>query len=265
MLVLLGLMDTFLGPIHIGVLAVIPLMLIGFFGNRWLAVVTAIICAAGFAALDNDVVRPLVQVHWNMQADAALFTIIFVAVLMTAERLRVSEFAAGADVLTSLANRRTLQHRIDEALDRARESQAHVALLFVDLDHFKDVNDRYGHSVGDRVLQYVSERLVHAVRAMDTVGRVGGDEFVVLLEDVIDRSHAERIASTIETVLSEPFRENGTVQTIGATVGVSTYPEDASDGASLIRAADARMYDRKREKARSAIQGSTGLSSSARN
>ena len=247
-LALLGAFDSLFGPVHIGVLAVIPLLVIGFFGRRGLAFVTAVICAAGFAALDNDLVHPAVRVNWNIEADATLFAIIYIAILLTAERLRASESAAASDVLTSLPNRRTVERRIDDALRRARHNHGRIALLFVDLDNFKGINDRFGHSVGDRFLKHASERLVHAVRAADTVGRVGGDEFVVVLEDVSDAAQPERVAATIESVLAEPFSDENAVQKIGATVGVSMFPGDGTDAASLLRLADTRMYARKRAK-----------------
>jgi diguanylate cyclase (GGDEF)-like protein len=248
LLAVLGVLDAYFGPLRIGVLAVIPLLMIGFFGTRALAFSTAIVCAAVFALLDNDIIRPMVYIKWNVQADAALFAIMFVAILVTAERLRASEFAAASDVLTSLPNRRALDRRIHEALARANLTQRRVAVLFVDLDHFKEVNDRYGHAVGDRVLQHVAERLMHTVRTVDTVGRVGGDEFVIVLEEVVDRADAQRIAASIEKVLSEPYHDGNIVANVGATVGISLFPADAADATALLRLADAAMYERKRGK-----------------
>jgi len=113
--------------------------------------------------------------------------------------------------LTALPNRRSLHERVGKALDRADKHGKLVALLYVDLDGFKDVNDRFGHSTGDRVRQNVAQRLLNTLRAVDTVCRLGGDEFAILLEDVPDRLHAERVATAVEAVLGTPFSNGETV------------------------------------------------------
>ncbi len=247
--------DVLVGEIHIGILSVIPLLLIGFFGSRRLALVTALLCAAVFAVLDNDILPPMFFVRWTMPTDALFLAVALVAILLTSERLRKSEVAARSDSLTALPNRRSLQERINNGLDRAEKRGKKVALLFVDLDGFKEINDRYGHTVGDHVLQHVAGRLLHAVRAVDTVGRMGGDEFVVLLEDVPDRLHAERVAIGIESVLGAPFSNSVPLPSIGATVGIAMYPSDAQEYGALIEFADRQMYQRKNEKRSAGLPG----------
>lgn len=240
--------DVIVGPVHVGILSVVPLLMIGFFGSRRLAVISALVFAALFAALDNDLLTPRFYVQWTAVTDGVFLAVALVAILFTAERLRKSEGAAHSDVLTSLPNRRSLHERIQSSLKRVQKNGKQIALLFVDLDGFKEINDQFGHATGDQVLQHVAQRLLHAVRAVDMVGRIGGDEFVILLEDVPDRMHAERVATGIESVLSTPFSNGVRLPEIGATVGVGMYPADAQECNALIDFADRRMYDRKREK-----------------
>lgn len=250
----LAALDVLFGPIHVGILSVIPLLLIGFFGSRRLALATALLCAVVFSVLDNDLVRPLFTVQWTIETDALFLAVTLIAILLTAERLRVSEVAARSDALTSLPNRRALQERAAKALERAKRSGKAIALLFVDIDGFKEINDRYGHATGDHVLKHVAQRLMHTVRAVDTIGRIGGDEFAVLLEEVQDRLHARRVAEGIESVLRAPYSNGETVPNVGATIGLGMYPADAVDFDSLMESADADMYARKREK-RQALGG----------
>lgn len=247
-LVLLAVVDALVGPIRIGILSIIPLLFIGFYGSRVLALLTALICAGVFSALDNDVITPTFRVQWTVPTDAVFMAVILVAVLWTVDRLRKSETAAASDSLTDLVSRRAFLQRLDRSVDRARRLGTRAGLLFVDLDGFKLVNDRFGHAVGDRLLRHVAQRLLHTVRAVDCVARYGGDEFLVLLEDVPDREHTERVARAVEAVLSAPFSNGEAVPRIGATVGAGLYPIDADEGTALIRVADERMYERKQRK-----------------
>lgn len=150
------------------------------------------------------------------------------------------------DPLTGLPNRRLLQDRLRQAMNHARRNKKHLALLFVDLDRFKPVNDAFGHGAGDELLQAVAQRLQTCVRESDTVARVGGDEFVVLLaviESVID---ASAVARKIHAALIEPLTlSQGQSVTISSSTGIAIYPEHGSDEAELTQHADAAMYQAK--------------------
>ncbi|MGE5547823.1 MAG: EAL domain-containing protein [Solirubrobacterales bacterium] len=151
-------------------------------------------------------------------------------------------YQANHDPLTRLPNRTLFQERLSRALARAHRNQALVALLFVDLDHFKQVNDTLGHLAGDQLLQTVAERLTGCTRQGDTVARLAGDEFTVILEDIQDARDAAVVAHKILHLLSEPFELNGTVANISSSIGVALYPADAGDPQGLVKLADAAMY-----------------------
>ena len=147
------------------------------------------------------------------------------------------------DTLTGLANRALLQDRLDHALERARRGRELTGLLFIDLDHFKAVNDALGHEAGDRVLTEVADRLVHAVRTGDTVARIGGDEFIILAETLSARSEARLIAARVLELLAEPIDLDGTAVTIGASVGIAF--DEVHNPDLLLRDADAALYQAK--------------------
>ncbi len=151
------------------------------------------------------------------------------------------------DALTGLPNRLMLRERLSHAIARARRQQSRLAVLFIDLDRFKSVNDSLGHRVGDQLLHLVAERIRGALRETDTVAREGGDEFLVLLEDVQEPEQAGRVAEKILKRLNQPYQVQNTQLQCGASVGVSLYPMDGEDEDQLISHADAAMFDSKRE------------------
>ncbi|MBK6471506.1 MAG: GGDEF domain-containing protein [Betaproteobacteria bacterium] len=155
--------------------------------------------------------------------------------------------AAERDALTRLPNRVLLIDRFARALAAARRSGGRVALLFLDLDNFKQVNDTLGHAVGDGVLKDVAHRLVTAVREADTVSRHGGDEFLVLLTDVTQPDDAARIADKLLRALADSRAASGAVHPLQASIGISVYPDDGDDIDLLIHRADLAMYRAKRE------------------
>lgn len=159
---------------------------------------------------------------------------------------------ANHDALTGLPSLRLLHDRLDRALARAERQQEQLALLFIDLNGFKPVNDRYGHESGDMVLKVVGQRLAGALRDSDTVGRVGGDEFVVILPDVSGREAAEQVRSKLETLVRQPIYLPApkVVVQVSAAMGLALYPEMARDAAGLLRRADQEMYARKAEQKR---------------
>jgi diguanylate cyclase (GGDEF)-like protein/PAS domain S-box-containing protein len=146
------------------------------------------------------------------------------------------------DFLTDLPNRMLLSDRLTQAISFARRRGNHLAVLFVDLDRFKLVNDSLGHAIGDQLLQSVAERLVTCVRSSDTVSRQGGDEFVVLLSQVEHAEDAAITARKMLTALSVPHSITEQTLQVTASIGVSIYPDDGLDGDALVKSADAAMY-----------------------
>lgn len=151
------------------------------------------------------------------------------------------------DALTGLPNRSLLADRVQQALTSARRSHAHLAELFIDLDRFKPVNDELGHAVGDQLLSEVALRLRRCLRESDTVARVGGDEFVVLLPVVGGSTDAIAVAEKILYALNQDFELAGQRVNIGASIGVALYPEHGSSEELLTKSADAAMYRAKSE------------------
>lgn len=157
------------------------------------------------------------------------------------------------DVLTGLPNRTLLGDRLTQALAAAKRHSAHVAVIFLDLDRFKFVNDSLGHHVGDMLLVTMAGRLKSCLRRSDTVGRLGGDEFVIILPDLKDDADAERLAASILRQVGEPLTLEGHDLTLTTSIGLARYPEDGEDAESLIKAADTAMYQAK-EKGRNLVQ-----------
>lgn len=154
-------------------------------------------------------------------------------------------YAAHHDAVTALPNRLLLNDRISHAITTAQRHKQKFAVMFVDLDHFKSINDSLGHAVGDKLLQAVAKRLQASVRASDTVGRHGGDEFIVLLPEIEEENDSEISAKKILAALSEPFLFDDVTLQITATIGISIYPRDGKDANSLIQNADLAMYEAK--------------------
>jgi diguanylate cyclase (GGDEF)-like protein/PAS domain S-box-containing protein len=146
------------------------------------------------------------------------------------------------DGLTGLPNRSLLYQLIDQALAEARRNRLHGAILFIDLNRFKPINDTLGHAIGDRLLLQVAERLRRAVRTADVVARLGGDEFVVALFDITQREHAAVVAQKILAALDPPFFIEENELQMGAAIGISAYPRDGFDTESFLRMADIAMY-----------------------
>lgn len=146
------------------------------------------------------------------------------------------------DVLTDLPNRLLLQTRLDHAISSARRHDRGGAILFVDLDHFKAVNDSHGHRTGDLLLQQVAQRLLASVRASDTVSRLGGDEFVLLLDEIERPSDAAICAAKVSAAIAMPYQVEGITLKLSASIGIGLFPDDAHDPDALLRCADEAMY-----------------------
>jgi diguanylate cyclase (GGDEF)-like protein len=153
------------------------------------------------------------------------------------------------DGLTGLPNRTLLHDRLAVAITHAHRQAAHLALLFLDLDGFKGVNDSFGHACGDRLLVEVASRLRASIRGGDTVARLGGDEFVVLLSSVAGVDDAARVAAKLLDAVRAPFRLDGHEVRTTASIGVSVYPGDGVSPDQLLRSADAAMFRHKQRKA----------------
>lgn len=152
---------------------------------------------------------------------------------------------AMVDSLTGIANRHRFFDRLEHALAVAKRYENLVAVLFIDLNDFKSVNDTYGHQAGDDLLRTVAERLQERTRESDTIARIGGDEFGLLLTGIQDQEGAKVMARSLLEVLKKPFPINGAQVVVGATIGISFFPDDAKDPVTLISRADAAMYGAK--------------------
>lgn len=167
-------------------------------------------------------------------------------------KFKQSELIAHHDLLTGLPNRRLMMDRLALALARARRAKELVAVLLVDLDDFKPVNDRHGHTAGDDVLRVTAGRLRECLRSTDTVARFGGDEFVIVLDGLTDDADVSRIASKINGTVARPIApvwstEPGTPDAlIGCSIGIAVFPRDGDGADELIRLADAAMYQAKK-------------------
>ncbi len=157
------------------------------------------------------------------------------------------QFMATHDPLTGLPNRRLMLEHVDQAMQRCKRHNKSMALLFLDLNGFKPVNDQYGHKAGDDILKQVAHRLSAAMRASDRVARFGGDEFVVLAEDIKDKEDVCGIVGKVDEEIFRPFQLKEAVKvTISTSIGVAIYPRDAEDMESLLRIADTAMYEAKK-------------------
>jgi diguanylate cyclase (GGDEF)-like protein/PAS domain S-box-containing protein len=162
----------------------------------------------------------------------------------TAKRL---EHLAHYDTLSGLPNRSLLIVRLEQALSLAHRNHWTLAVVFIDLDHFKEVNDSLGHSTGDRLLTEVGKRLLDCVRESDTVARLGGDEFVIVLDNVANPSVVSEVLGKLKDTLGRPVSLDGYELFVTASMGISLYPEDGQDPEVLLRNADSAMYHVKRQ------------------
>ncbi len=165
-----------------------------------------------------------------------------IILMLLEEQMERSTFLAKHDELTGLPNRRLLGERLEAALHRARRGRHKVALLTIDLDRFKAVNDSFGHSAGDEFLRIVARRLAERIRAVDTCARLGGDEFIVIAEQLSHRADGDTVARDLLATLDEPIELCGQHIFASASIGVSVFPDDATEAEGLYGISDARMY-----------------------
>ncbi len=189
------------------------------------------------------------QVHvegevWNLPKYIVAVGMILI---LLEDEIEHNKFLALHDDLTGLPNRRLFQDRLASALERARRTSSQAALLLIDLDQFKEVNDMMGHHAGDELLKYVSRLFVGRVRRTDTVARTGGDEFSIVLEEPVSYNDATHVAQDLTDLLEKPIQLEGNTVQISASVGIAVFPDDATEPEALSIAADLRMYKSKRE------------------
>ncbi|PKN93972.1 MAG: hypothetical protein CVU44_06100 [Chloroflexi bacterium HGW-Chloroflexi-6] len=163
------------------------------------------------------------------------------------------QYLATHDVLTQIPNRYLLIDRIEQALARSVRSESRFAILYIDLDNFKDINDYYGHDVGDEVLRRSAKLMRESVRSVDTVARMSGDEFVIVLESITDGENAMLVAEQVRKKLRINFEPLGFQVKISASIGISLYPDHGRSTSILLKAADQAMYMAKKQKNKCAI------------
>jgi diguanylate cyclase (GGDEF)-like protein/PAS domain S-box-containing protein len=190
----------------------------------------------------------IVEVHFNPILKNGVCTHYIGIVRDVTSRKRIERelvHNAHHDALTGLPNRKLFRDRLDQSLRRAQRYQDGIALLYIDLDGFKPINDSLGHQMGDLVLQVVSSRLLDVVRASDTVARLGGDEFVVLLPSCAEDKHAQRVAEKIVLSINQVIVGQGKEIFITPSIGIAHFTQDAPDADELIKCADMAMYQAK--------------------
>jgi diguanylate cyclase (GGDEF)-like protein len=178
---------------------------------------------------------------WNMQKFLISIGMLFV---MLEEQVTANEWLALHDALTGLPNRRLFEDRLNHGLERSRRTKSHLALLMLDLNGFKEINDSFGHQTGDQILREVAANLRATVRSSDTLARLGGDEFMIIVSD-LGNDCAYSISRLIEAIggaFEKPILIAGQSTLVTASLGYAIYPDEAPDAASLLNLADQRMY-----------------------
>ena len=177
----------------------------------------------------------------NLDGDPSILTVVHDITLRKKNEAKIA-FQSNYDALTELPNRSLFADRLSQAINVARRERTMVALLYIDLDNFKVINDTLGHSAGDRLLQKTTRRLLSTMREEDTVARLGGDEFTVILTSIDKEAAASIAAHKILTTLAQPFSLDGREIHITASIGISTYPHDGDDVEELLKNADTALY-----------------------
>jgi diguanylate cyclase len=176
---------------------------------------------------------------WNMQKSLISIGMILV---MLEQQASSNEWLALHDDLTGLPNRRMFASRLSQAIEHSNANKTGLALVVLDLNGFKKINDTLGHLAGDHVLREVSTALRKHIRTSDTVARLGGDEFIIVATDMASETSVQRFADSIRTAIERPMVLNGQPIMVSASLGIAIYPDDANDATRLLRLADQRMY-----------------------
>jgi len=165
-----------------------------------------------------------------------------IRMLFAADAERKIRHIAYHDALTGLPNRMLFMDRIDQAISRAQREDGHFALLFIDIDHFKVINDSMGHAAGDQLLNIVSQRLSEILRKTDTVARLGGDEFTIIIEELEEAESVASVARNILALLDEPIEINNKEVHVSGSIGIALYPQDGENFGTLLKNSDTAMY-----------------------
>jgi len=192
---------------------------------------------------------PAPQEHKALAVGARLATLAIETRRLYADLLHRSEF----DLLTDMHNRFSLDKHLDTLIETARENASVFGLIYIDLDDFKQVNDLYGHKLGDIYLQEVAQRMKCQLRSQDLLARLGGDEFAILVGVVRNRAEVEEVAHRLERCFDQPFVLEGHALEGTASVGIALYPEDGMTKDNLLITADAAMYVRKNTRKQAAM------------
>jgi diguanylate cyclase len=197
---------------------------------------------------------------WNMQKSLISIGMILV---MLEEQISSNEWLALHDELTGLPNRRLFADRLQNAIERCERTRSRMALLILDLNGFKKINDTLGHQAGDHVLREVSGNLKKGIRASDTLARLGGDEFIVVATDAEQHESMDHFVNSVRHAVERPIVVEGRTMIMTASLGVAIYPDDAHDSVRLLRIADQRMYASKHRPSVSSSKGVAGLTTAA--
>ena len=190
--------------------------------------------------MDHHAARADIASHvWNMQKSLISIGMILI---MLEEQVTNNEWLALHDELTGLPNRRLFAARLTSAVEYSERKKTSLALVVLDLNDFKQINDSQGHVAGDQVLREVSSVLRKSIRATDTVARLGGDEFIIVVTDMPNANAVERFTDSIRSAIERPMMVNDKPMVVGASFGFAMYPNDAKDATKLLRLADQRMY-----------------------
>jgi diguanylate cyclase (GGDEF)-like protein len=189
--------------------------------------------------VDHTAYAELASHVWNMQKSLISMGMILV---MLEEQVSNNEWLALHDELTGLPNRRLFASKLNYAIEHCDRRRTSLALVVLDLNGFKQINDSLGHVAGDQVLREVAGLLRRSVRAIDTVARLGGDEFTIVATDMQSEHTVERFVESIRSAIERPIVVNGQAMSLSASLGSAMYPNDAKDATKLLRVADQRMY-----------------------
>jgi diguanylate cyclase (GGDEF)-like protein len=198
---------------------------------------------------DGEAYAELVNLNVLRNPDGSVYRYIKIASDIT-DRKRLDDQVwrlANYDTVTNLPNRRLFLDRLEQEIRKCHRSGESLALFFIDLDRFKEVNDEFGHDMGDCLLVEAARRISGCIRGSDIVARHGGDEFVVLLTGLTETSQVDIVAGSIIDLLAQPFDLGSVEVSISGSIGIARYPRDAADERTLIKKADQAMYQAKRD------------------
>lgn len=193
--------------------------------------------------VDREAYSEIVSHVWNMQKSLISIGMILV---MLEEQVSNNEWLALHDELTGLPNRRLFAAKLTQAIEYSDKRNSSLALVVLDLNDFKKINDTLGHVAGDQVLREVANTLRKSIRATDTVARLGGDEFIIVATDMANEGSVQRFTDSLQSAIEHPVTINDQAMVVGASFGFAIYPRDAKDATKLLRLADQRMYHLKR-------------------